>query len=138
MPVPFLSPRAKKIPIYRDFYKDLMQNPVNRDVAVRTDEDAIKESVKNLIMTDKGERLMNPLLGGNIRAMLFENITPAVLLMIKEQIKNIIGEYEPRAEVIDVQVNSKIDDNKVRITIYFYANNSEQPISVSVFLERIR
>jgi len=138
LPVPFLSPRSKKIPIYRDLFKDLTQNPINQDLSVRVDEDAVKESIKNLILTDKGERLMQPLIGGNIRAMLFENNTPATLKMIQEQVRETIEEYEPRAAVIDVQVTSQIDDNVVRVTIYFYVNNQEQPISVAVFLERIR
>jgi len=138
MPVPFISPRAKKIPIYRDFHKDMTKSPVNDDLAVKIDEDAVKESIKNLILTDKGERLMQPLLGGSIRAMLFDNNTPSTLKMIQEQVRETIGRYEPRATLIDVQVTSQIDDNVVRVTIYFYVNNVEQPISVSVLLERIR
>jgi phage baseplate assembly protein W len=138
MPVPFISPRAKKIPIYRDFHKDMTKSPVNDDLAVKVDEDAVKESIKNLILTDKGERLMQPLLGGSIRALLFDNNTPSTLKLIQEQVRETIEEYEPRATLIDVQVTSQIDDNVVRITIFFYVNNVEQPISVSVFLERIR
>jgi len=138
MPVPFLSPRSKKITIYRDFHKDMTQNPVSSDLAVKVDEEAVKESIKNLVLTDKGERLMQPLVGGNIRGMLFENNTPATLKIIEEQIRSTIEEYEPRAEVINVDVLSQIDTNTIRVTIYFYVNNSEQPISVSVFLERIR
>jgi phage baseplate assembly protein W len=138
MPIPFLSPRAKKIPIYRDLHKDMTKSPVNDDLAVKIDEEAVKESIKNLILTDKGERLMQPLLGGSIRAMLFDNNSPATLKLIQEQVRETIEQYEPRATLIDVQVTSQIDDNVVRITIFFYVNNVEQPISVSVLLERIR
>jgi phage baseplate assembly protein W len=138
MPIPFLSPRAKKIPIYRDLHKDMTKSPVNDDLAVKIDEEAVKESIKNLILTDKGERLMQPLLGGSIRAMLFDNNTPATLKLIQEQVRETIEQYEPRATIIDVQVTSQIDDNVVRVTIFFYINNVEQPISVSVLLERIR
>jgi phage baseplate assembly protein W len=138
MPIPFLSPRAKKIPIYRDLHKDMTKSPVNDDLAVKIDEEAVKESIKNLILTDKGERLMQPLLGGSIRAMLFDNNSPATLKLIQEQVRETIEQYEPRATLIDVQVTSQIDDNVVRITIFFYINNVEQPISVSVLLERIR
>jgi phage baseplate assembly protein W len=138
MPIPFLSPRAKKIPIYRDLHKDMTKSPVNDDLAVKIDEEAVKESIKNLILTDKGERLMQPLLGGSIRAMLFDNNSPATLKLIQEQVRETIEQYEPRATIIDVQVTSQIDDNVVRVTIFFYVNNVEQPISVSVLLERIR
>lgn len=138
MVVNLTSPRSKKISLYADLYKDLTQNPTNGDLALRRDEESVKESIKNLILTDKGERLMQPLIGGNIRAMLFENITPAVLKIIEEQIFITIEEYEPRAEIIDVEVKSAIDDNKVEVTIRFYITNIAQPIQLSVFLERIR
>lgn len=138
MVVQLLSPRQKRISLYADLYKDLTQNPKNDDLALRRDEEAVKESIKNLILTDKGERLMQPLIGGNIRAMLFENITPAVLKMIEEQVRTTIEEYEPRAELIDVNVKSRIDDNKVEVTIRFYITNIAQPIQLNVLLERIR
>lgn len=138
MVVQLLSPRQKKISLYADLYKDLTQNPTTGDLALRRDEESVKESIKNLILTDKGERLMQPLIGGNIRAMLFENLTPAVLTMIEEQVRITIEEYEPRAELIDVEVKSAIDDNKVEVTIRFYITNVAQPIQLNVFLERIR
>ena len=138
MVVQLLSPRQKRISLYADLYKDLTQNPKNDDLALRRDEEAVKESIKNLILTDKGERLMQPLVGGNIRAMLFENITPAVLKMIEEQVRTTIEEYEPRAELIDINVKSRIDDNKVEVTIRFYITNIAQPIQLNVLLERIR
>jgi phage baseplate assembly protein W len=138
MVVELLSSRQKKISLYADIHKDLTQNPTTGDLALRRDEEAVKESIKNLILTDKGERLMQPLIGGNIRAMLFENMTPAVLKMIEEQVYITIEEYEPRAEIIDVEVKSTIDDNRVQVTIRFYITNIAQPIQLNVFLERIR
>jgi phage baseplate assembly protein W len=105
---------------------------------VLKDEDAVKESIKNLILTDRGERLMQPTIGGNIRAMLFENITPSIITLIEEQVRTTINLYEPRAELIDVIVTSNIDDNIVRIKVIFYVRNNQQPISVDVFLERTR
>ena len=77
------SARTKKINLYQDFKKDLEISPVSSDLTVNKDEDAVKESIKNLILTDRGERLMQPDLGGDINAMLFENITPAVIKIIQ-------------------------------------------------------
>lgn len=138
MPITLRTPLTKRISIYSDFFKDLTQNPLTNDVSLKFDEESVKESIKNLILTDKGERLMQPLIGGNIRAMLFETNSPGMIKMIQEQVRNTIEEYEPRAELIDVVVKSSIDDNKIEITIYFYIINIEQPISFSVFLERTR
>lgn len=132
------TPRSKKITIYQDFKKDLERSPVSSDITIWKDEDAVKESIKNLILTDRGERLMQPQIGGNINAMLFENITPAVLILIQNAVENTIDLYEPRAELIDVTATSNIDDNTVRVNIAFYITNVQQPITLDVFLERTR
>lgn len=130
--------RTKKITIYQDFKKNLEKSPVSNDLTVFKDEDAVKESIKNLILTNRGERLMQPDLGGDIQAMLFENITPAIVTLIEDKIRDTIEIYEPRAELIDVIVSSNIDDNKVNVRIVFYIKNVEQPIALDVFLERTR
>lgn len=129
---------VRLIPQYTDFHKDLTIHPVTDDLAVRRNEASVKEAIKNLILTDRGERLMQPLLGGNIRAMLFENNTPATIKLIQDQIETTIREYEPRAQLIDVTVTSAINDNKIQVSIWFYINSIEEPVTVTVFLERTR
>lgn len=138
MPDQIITPVLSRRVLFSDFHKTLAVNPFSKDLAAKKDEEAVKESIKNLILTDKGERLMQPYLGGNIRALLFENITPAVTKMIQEQIRTTIETYEPRASLIDVNVLSSIDENKVEVGIYFYINNVVEPIALSVFLERTR
>jgi len=120
MVVNLLSQRQKKISIYSDFKKSLEVSPLSLDLTVNKDEDAVKEAIINLLLTDRGERLMQPAIGGNLRAMLFENITPGVLVMIEDQVRTTIDLYEPRAEIIDVLVTSNIDDNVVKIQVHFY------------------
>ena len=138
MVVSLVSPRQKKFTVYTDFKMDLEQSPVSKDLTLNKNEDAVKESIKNLILTDRGERLMQPNIGGNVRAMLFENITPAVLKLIEEQIRTTIKLHEPRADLIDVIVSSNIDDNTVVVKIVFYISTNSQPITLSVILERTR
>jgi phage baseplate assembly protein W len=138
MVVSIITPAQKKFSLYSDFHKDMTQNPISLDLAVKRDEEAVRESIKNLILTNKGERLFQPLLGGNVTSHLFENNTPATTKLIQEQIKATINQYEPRAQLIDVVVQSSIDDNRIEVTIYFYISNIEQPVSVTVFLERTR
>lgn len=138
MVVQLITPVRKRTTLYSDFHKDLTVNPISEDLAVKRDEEAVKESIKNLILTDRGERLMQPYIGGNIRAMLFENNTPAVIKMIQERIRMTIETYEPRASLIDVNVLSSIDENTVKVDIYFYINNVAEPIALTVFLERTR
>jgi|TARA_B110000977_G_scaffold106775_1_gene139085 phage baseplate assembly protein W len=138
MVVALVTQRSKKISIYSDFKKDLEISPLSLDLTVFKDEDSIKESITNILLTDRGERLMQPNIGGNIRAMLFENITPGVLTLIEDQVRTTLDLHEPRAEIIDVTVTSIDEDNVVRIRIQFYILNNQQPISVDVFLERTR
>jgi phage baseplate assembly protein W len=138
MVVQFVSPVRKRQSLFSDFHKDLMQNPISEDLALKRDEGAVKESIKNLILTNKGERLMQPLVGSSIRSMLFENNTPSTIKMIQELITETIQTFEPRATLIDVTVQSSLDDSTVKVGIYFYINNAEQPVTLTVFLERTR
>lgn len=130
--------KSKKITIYQDFKKNLERSPLSQDLTVHKDEDSVKESIKNLILTDRGERLMQPDLGGDITAMLFENMTPGTLKLIEDKVRTTIQLYEPRCELINVTASSNIDDNKVHVSITFYISNVQQPIDLDVFLERTR
>lgn len=128
----------RKASIYSDFRKDFLINPVTEDLALKTDEEAIKESFKNLILTDRGERLFQPSIGSNIRATLFENNTPATIKILKENIKDVINNFEPRAGIIDVDVISSADENGINVSISFYMINRETPVEINLFLERTR
>jgi phage baseplate assembly protein W len=138
MVVSLITSRQKKITIYSDFKKDIEISPLSNDLAVLKDEDAVKESIKNLILTNKGERLMQPDIGANVTAMLFENMTPAVMKIMEEQIRETINTYEPRCELIDITVSPDYDNNIVRVRIEFFITNQEQPVEITVFLERTR
>jgi len=81
---------------------------------------------------------MQPDLGGGIKELLFENMTPAVLTLIKDRVEECVKTTEPRAELVSVQVSSNIDDNFVGVKIVFYVRNVEQPITLDVILERTR
>jgi phage baseplate assembly protein W len=137
-PIPTISPMRVRRTLYSDFYKDLTVNPISNDIALKKDEDSIKEALKNLILTDRGERLMQPNIGSDVRASLFENVSAVTLKILEERVRDVINNFEPRVSVIDVDVTSLYDDNRVQVTIYFYVKNSEEPLSVDVFIERVR
>ena len=134
----YISPVRKKISLNSDFRKNLLISPVSKDLALLKDEDSVKESIKNLILTDRGERLMQPYIGGNIRAMLFENLTPGTLKLIEDRVTSTIQTYEPRAELINVSVSSDPDNGEVYVGITFYVRQVEQPIQLDVVLQRTR
>jgi phage baseplate assembly protein W len=137
MTINVFTPRTKKVNLYSDFYKDLRISPISKDLAILKDEDSVKRAIRNLILTDPGERLMQPNLGAGIREMLFENMTPGTLKLIEERVSDTIRIYEPRAELLDVAVEN-IDEQKVNVTVLFYVVNVEQPIQLDVILERNR
>jgi uncharacterized protein len=137
-PIPTISPLKRKRVLYSDFFKDLTVNPISGDLALRTNEEAIKESLKNLILTNRGERLFQPNIGSDVMASLFENATPVTLKILEERVRDVINNFEPRVSIIDVDVTSLYDDNRVQVTIYFYVKNREDPLSVDVFIDRVR
>ena len=132
------TPRTKKVNLYSDFYKDMRVSPISKDLALVKDEDAVKQSIRNLMLTDPGERLMQPNIGGGIRELLFEQMTPGTLKLMEENIVDTIEIYEPRAQLIDVRVIAGLDDTHVNITVLFSVRNEEQPIQLDVILDRTR
>lgn len=138
MTINILTALSKKPELFTDIRKDLVLSPISEDLALLKNEAAVKESIKNLILTDRGERLMQPFLGGDIRGMLFELITPSTLVTIENRVRDTIELYEPRCELIDVTVSSRINDNSVSVSIQFYVSNVQQPTSLDIILERIR
>jgi phage baseplate assembly protein W len=131
------SPITSRV-IYSDFTNDLDFNPVSEDVAVKLNENSIKQSIKNILFTDRGERFFQPNLGGNIRAMLFENITPQLLVSMKQQISTTIKTHEPRCNLIDVVCSAAEDENGVYVSIVFNVINKQEPVVLEVVLERVR
>lgn len=136
--IPKKTPLSTKRILYSDFHKDLTINPLSSDLAIKTNEESIKESLRNLVLTDRGERPFQPNLGSDIRASLFENATPVALKIIEERVRDVINNFEPRVSLIDVDVVSLYDDNKVEIVIYFYVKNREDQLSVKIFIEKVR
>ena len=132
------TPTQKKISLYSDFKKDLEVNLLTDDVSILRDEDSVKEAIRNLLMTDRGERLKQPNLGAGLRQLLFENMIPSTFELIKERVKSTLEIYEPRADIIDITVSGSLDEGSVFVNIVFFINNREQPITLDVILERTR
>ena len=122
--------------IYSDLNLSFTKNPATKDVAKLFDVQAIKRSVKNIILTNKYERPFNSDFGCNLRGFLFENITEPLLVIIKDSMA--IEKYEPRVTVEDVVVQNDEDNNGLNIMVSFLINGTEAPVSVSTFLQRVR
>ena len=124
--------------IYSDLNLSFTKNPATKDVARLFDVQAIKRSVKNIILTNKYERPFDSDFGCNLRGFLVENITEPLLVIIKDRVAMAIEKYEPRVSVEDVVVKEDVDKNGLSIMVSFLINGTEAPVSVSTFLQRVR
>ena len=124
--------------IYSDIDFTFTKKPVTGDVALSFDDQAVIRSVRNLLSTRNYERPFNPDLGSSMDALLFENISPLTANSIKNEITRMIGNYEPRANIKDVVVNSDPDKNAYNVTLSFYIENATLPTTVTLLLERNR
>ena len=131
------TPLTQRV-VYSDFFTDLDKHPIRSTVLRKTNVDAVKQSLRNLMLTDRGERLFQPNLGGNIRAMLFENITAQTFLTMQEHIRDVIEAHEPRADVIDVYIAQTSQEHEVQVTIVFRVVNVQEPVTLELLLERVR
>ena len=130
------SKRANRI--YKDLDLDFGRNTVTNDVNKLTDVEAVKRSVRNLINTNHYERPFHPEIGSNLRAMLFENITPQMTHAISKQIDLLLKNFEPRVRLVQVNVQPFIERNGYRASISFYVINTPERVEIETFLERLR
>ena len=129
---------AKNTRTFSDIDMVFLANPVSKDIYKKYDENAIKQSIKNLILTKNFERPFRSDIGSQISSLLFEPITPVLRATIKKTITNTIISYEPRVNLLSVEVLLSPDNNGVYVTIVFSIVNTSTPISVDLFLERTR
>lgn len=123
--------------VYRDITSGFAPNPFTGEPSVAKGERAIIQSLKNLILTDEDERPFQPELGSNIKGLLFEPATPVVAELMKGRIKSIVDQYEPRVDLIDVDVVFEPDDNRFKVVIKFTVVSIPDEIETSIFLQRV-
>ena len=133
-----LTPITRNKDFFSDFESNLERIPGREDIARRVNEQAVRDSIKNLVLTDRGERLFQPDIGCDIRGSLFENIDQNTVLILKENIKSTIRQYEPRCIVKDIVVNANIDRHEVFVKIIFSVINTNRNLSLTIDLSRVR
>jgi phage baseplate assembly protein W len=129
---------TKKKKIYSDIPINLTVHPKSKDLSMVSNEEAVKRSIKNLILTDRYERPFQPDLGGNVKAMLFENFDRLTSSHVRNQLEATIHNHEPRAKVLDIKVTPSFDENGINITLTFVVTGSSRPVTLNALLERRR
>ena len=139
---------------WADLDLDLTMHPVTKDIVRKTNVEAVKRSVRNLIQTNKYDKKFHPEIDGGVTRHLFGLATAATKHDIAEAIRTCLRNYEPRVVVdrvnvfgnadeiahvqSDIRVSGNIDRNGFNVSIFFRIINSPEPVEVSLFLERIR
>ena len=129
---------SRNVKQYRDL--DLFfTKKSNKDVNKVTDIEAVKRSVRNLVLLNSYEKPFHPEIAGDVRGLLFENMTPLTSAVIARKIQDVIENFEPRARLTGVQAIPDFDRNLYEVTVYFYVVNAPtELVEVTQLLERLR
>lgn len=133
------TPITEKKEYYSDFLINFDQNPITGNLARVTNEESVKQSIRNLILTNRAERPFQPLVGSRINSLLFENFDSFLISSLETEIRETIALYEPRANIERVNISeSEIDQNTLEVSIFFSIINIPQIIEMTLFLKRVR
>ena len=113
-------------------------HPAFNDIRPITDLEAVKQSVKNLILTNYGERPFQPDIGGNITRLLFEPANPFIVAEMEEEIKSTIKRHESRVNAVAVRTSYAPDVNALHVAIQFNVIGKQETQSMELYLERLR
>lgn len=128
----------KKTEIYSDFFTNLIPHPDTKQLVRKVNEDAVKQSIRNLLQTNEYERLFQPDIKSNIRKVLFENISPQTTDLLQTYVTEVIENHEPRCKLINVFVEPNDFQQSYTITVLFYVINKSNPVQLAVTLYRVR
>jgi phage baseplate assembly protein W len=129
---------ARNTRIFSDIDLNFTAHPVTKDIARRYDENAIKTSLKNLILTSNYERPFHSEIGSPIKRLLFEPATPMLEALVEKAIYDVVNNFEPRVQLLNVVVNLSPDTNSIYVSIEFKIVNTERPMLLDLVLERTR
>lgn len=124
--------------IYSDIDFRFKPHPITGDVTIKYDSDAVRRSVRNIVLTNFYERPFKPSLGSNIRNQLFENNSPRAQNRSASKIKKIIEDFEPRVQDVKIAFGEVSDRNELNITIFYNIKNNAQSQEMDFTITRAR
>ena len=124
---------------FKDINITFKKHPVTNDLVVSKDASAIKQSIVNLLMTNKGERVYQPEYGSDLRKFLFEPMDFATAAAIQSNIISTLKKFEPRIGVQTITAIPNFDDNGFDCEMVYVIRGSDvPPVKVDFFLPRTR
>ena len=124
---------------YRDLDLFFAKKSGSKDIRKVTDIQAVKRSVRNLVLLNHYEKPFHPEIGSGIRDLLFENMSPITAFVLAKKIEDVIENFEPRVRLISVRADPNLDRNEYEVTIeFFVVNTPTELVDLTVFLEVLR
>tara|TARA_Y100000817_G_C16426351_1_gene354276 strand:+ start:84 stop:533 length:450 start_codon:yes stop_codon:yes gene_type:complete len=124
---------------YRDLDLFFTKKQGSDDISKITDIEAVKRSIRNLVLLNYYEKPFNPEIGSDVRDLLFENMSPLTSVVLARAIEDVIENFEPRARLINVRALPNLDRNEYEVSIeFFVVNTPTELVDMTVFLEVLR
>ena len=127
-----------KVKTFKDVDLTFQMNPLTKDVAIKFDADAIKQSLRNLILTMNYERPFHPEIGSPAYSLLFELASPVTATVLQTVITQTINTFEPRVRLNFVDVRDDSDNNAYQVNINFSIASFYQDFEVTLLLQKLR
>jgi len=124
--------------IYSDLDLTFNKVPGTKDVARKYNEQAVIRSIRNLLSTNLYERLFQPDIGSSLNKLLFEPVTQVTAILIQNEIARVINNYEPRAQISQLNVTASPDSNSFNVSLYVIIGNQTTPTAINLILVRSR
>ena len=134
-----LNDSERNIRQYSDLDLFFGKKSSDSDISKVTDVQAVKRSIRNLVLLNHYEKPFHPEIASGVRDMLFELMTPVTANILARKIEDVIANFEPRARVVSVRTIPNFDNNSYEVSIEFYVvNTPTELVDLTIMLERLR
>jgi phage baseplate assembly protein W len=133
-----LTQNRRSVEFFSDFTRNFLKTPVGKQLVRVINDDSIQQSLRNLILTNLGERLFQPDIGSNVLNTLFENNYTENYSEIEFYIQNTIDNNEPRVNILEINVKEGQTDHEISVTIVYNTINNNDTVTFNLILKRIR
>ena len=134
-----INDSSRNVRTYSDLDLFFSAKGVSKDISKVTDIQAVKRSVRNLVLLNHYEKPFHPEIGSGVRDILFEPMTPITAHVLTRKIEDVIENFEPRVKLISVRAQPNLDRNEYEVTVEFYViNTPTELVDLTIMLERLR
>ena len=130
---------GREVRQWRDLDLFFGKKQASKDINKVVDIQAVKRSIRNLVLLNHYEKPFHREIGSGVRDMLFELMTPITAFILAKKIEDVIENFEPRAKLIGVRALPNLDRNEYEVTVEFYVvNTPTELVDLTIFLEVLR